>query len=294
MKKLKAYLFGNKVKLPEVVQKRVEAYKQDREWSDHLFCKIIVNNTAYFFIQYDGVKRPPHRARLVIRSDGSIPPIEEVCQENYQDVVWMGTNIDHCCYRLSTIGKKWSKSPVWPYKRMKQLLKNIRDSSDKMPAEMKIAWESFYQVTEIYLVKQDLIKKCYTKGMELYEKLLATHQASLKELDALEHYHDTMGRAAYRQNDIQLKTYEERKKLLRYLVKHTKWYQLVMWITIIELAYHHTKLLNEKKLSTSDREINEKIHDRMMNDELRLVESDFYQKERGILRNPSQTELVNE
>ncbi|MBD1373667.1 hypothetical protein IC620_15070, partial [Hazenella sp. IB182357] len=284
----------NKVKLPEVVQKRVEAYKQDGEWSDHLFCKILVNKKEYFYIQYDGVKRPPHHARLAIRSDGTIPPIEEVCQENYEDMVWIATNVGHYGYGLSTKGKKWSRSPVLPYKRIKKLLIEIPVDSDQMPEDIKKAWAVFFQVTEIYLEKQDQIQECYQKGMDIYRKLFDNYLATLMESNTLEHYHNLMARAAYRQNDIQLKTYEERKKLLRYLVKHTKWYQLVMWITIIELAYHHTKLLNEKKLSTSDREINEKIHDRMMNDELRLVESDFYQKERGILRNPSQTELVNE
>ncbi|MCS1350887.1 hypothetical protein [Mechercharimyces sp. CAU 1602] len=291
MSVIKAFLFGNKVPLPEEVKKRMKEFHQNGELIDHFCCKIRMNGTDYFEITFSDSKDPSEVAKLIVRADGTIPPVKEICHDNFEDVVWVSTSIDCSGSFIEKKGKKWSKYPANPYKRVIKLLSRINNiHRNEIPEEIQEAWKSFNQVAKGYINKQNTIRDSYEKGKIINERLFKTHIATLEDCNELDFYHTIMVRSAYDQNDMQLKTYEDRKKLLQYLFSHTKWFQIGCWIIIFELFYHHSRLLNEKKLTEEDRVAIKKTREILMNDNSRLYDGDFYRDIRSALRNPKGSE----
>ncbi|MCS1350897.1 hypothetical protein NXZ84_04850 [Mechercharimyces sp. CAU 1602] len=286
---LKTFLFGNKVPLPDAVKRSMKEYQKEGEWTDHFFCKVRTNEGDYYEIIYRGVQNSRGFVKLIIRADGSIPHIDEICQDNFEDVVWIANCTDGSSLFISRTGRKWSKYTVTPYTRIIKLLSRIQgDCWDEMSEDIKEAWQAYYQVAEVYIYEQKVIRECYRNGTKIRKRLFQTHITTLEDCRILERNRKKMVRSAYYQNHVQLKTYEDRKKLLRYLFSHTRWYQLRVWITVLELLHHHSRLLNEKKLTEEDRMEIENNHEKLMDENARMFEGDidFYKELRLILRNP--------
>ncbi|MCS1350883.1 hypothetical protein [Mechercharimyces sp. CAU 1602] len=291
MNTLKVFLFGNKVPLPDAVKKSMNKFQKEGEIIDHFFCKIQMGGMGYYEIVYNNVRDSSKIAKLIIREDGSIPPIEEVCQDNFQDVVWIANSTDNACVAISKSGKKWSKYPTYPYKRVMKLLSCIQNAFwNQMTQDIREAWKSYCKVAEVYIDKQKVIQECYEKGIKIDEKLFQTHVVSLEDCKELERYHMKMAHSAYYQNHVQLNTYEDRKKLLSYLFSCNKWFKWGLWLAILELLYHHSRLLNEKKLTEADLKDIEINHEKYMKEDIRLFKDDidFYEETRLALRNPNE------
>lgn len=196
--------------LPDQIMKVAKSYEKENETFDVFPAKFLIDNTFYYYIDF-----VPTFAQLIIREDGTVPPIKEI-----EKVYLYANGYNASIHSLGTIGEKWRKTyTIKNYYMLKKILEKVRGIFREMePTEdVKQALETFMKVPDVIIKHQRVINQSVENGRKATVEMRKREIVTVEDYKQMRGYQVDMVRSAYWQNEIQFKTADEREKVMDYL-----------------------------------------------------------------------------
>ncbi|WP_137744503.1 hypothetical protein [Robertmurraya siralis] len=196
--------------IPEHIRTSLKNFYKQNEKPDVFPSKFQVNGEYYYYFTF-----APAKEQLIMKEDGTVPYFHEIKREA---LIFNNYNIS--IESLIAVGGKWVKSDK--RKNYEQLLNILKDLKKKLPTDLNSSYNSYVMTAERILEEQSNIEMTVQKATEIWDRTnheeLATEQ---DQIDMRQCIVD-LSRAAYRQNEIQLRTEKEREIIWNY-VSSNKW-----------------------------------------------------------------------
>ena len=256
--------------LPESIKDSLKRYYKKNETPDVFPSKFKIENEMYYYFAF-----APAAEQLIIKEDGTVPPFHQVQREA---LIFNSYNVS--IETIINIGNKWVKSNKEEnYQKLKIVLKEIKEKLGPLPSELDSAYEAYFMTAEKILEFQTIINESVKRAKEIWDRTnleeLATEQDQINMRKCIV----DMTRAAYRQNEIQLKTEREREQIWKY-VSAKRWpFSFVGWNLYIKLMSYQKNMM--KNTPYDVKEANE-IGKMVLNDDLPLEQ---HENAKGVLRN---------
>lgn len=220
--------------LPDYIKEIVnQFYDKKRDRTFEVFpSQFLFDNDLYYIILFH-----PSMENLVIRDDGAVLPVEKI-----KKVAVIITAYNTSFINLKEIGGKWVRSNnKKEMKRLSQVLKGMTKIAQSAPPEIKRSINSFQRLPGQILELREQLENCVREGIEWVSKTNDKEITTEDDYKAVRKFNEEMVRCAYRENEIQLKTEQDRKVVLRYLAKKPK-----KWPLYAYLKFHDMKMLSSK------------------------------------------------
>ena len=262
---------------PEVVSKTLEQYKRQGERYQIFPCRIEVNGSTYYGASYH--LGQPVTGYITIKEDGSVPSLNLEEVELATRMNFELSNISDALYR-SGIGVA-RKRHLGFMRRTLWILRWVeRTMKQEMPSEIQQALEGFIKAPQETIENHLRLKELVKKADRLITQRAREQVVTPEDHKILKDYHYELWKCATMQNYVQMKTYEDRKKVIQYLFKRKKIFPAIaLWF------YHLRMHPNEEKVKPKDREMMKEVIDVFIKGNMEREEK-MFQKALAKSRNP--------
>ena len=187
--------------LPEPIKAILKSYYKENETPDVFPSKFHVNNEVYYYFTF-----APAAEQLIIRENGVVPPFHQVQREA---LIFNSYNVS--IETIINIGEKWVKSGKREnYQKLIGILMEIEEKLH-LPSDLAGAYNSYKITAEKVLEYQVIINQSVQKAKEIWDRTNSEELATEHDQVEMRKCIVEMTRAAYKQNEIQLKTEKERE-----------------------------------------------------------------------------------
>jgi hypothetical protein len=215
--------------VPRHVRDMVESKKRLGETYRFATAVIRVNEHDYYYASYH--RGSETTGNIFVRSDGELPKTGEVIEAIR---VAMGA---------STINNNFYQTGIWLtrrylgfMKRANRLLDRVLTRFTDAPHDVRKSIERFREVTEKVLEWHEkytaISRQMDHKLKEIGEKQILVPE----DYEQLKEMHFQLGKLLFLQNYIQMQTYYDREKVIKFLFKQLK------WIWAARLLFFHFRL----------------------------------------------------
>lgn len=194
--------------LPENIKHALRPYYKEDEIPDVFPAKFSFKGELYYYFTF-----APAEEQLILRIDGSVPLFEEIKEE-----ALLANNFNTCIEKFVKIGAPWAvANRVGNYENYQDILSQIEKKLGPFPEDVQRAYDVVKQVPGIILDNQRQIVEAVKKADELWLRRSQEELVTDKDEALMESYLVEMIQAQVRQNDIQIKTDNERRKISEFV-----------------------------------------------------------------------------
>ncbi|PRX38535.1 hypothetical protein CLV97_1519 [Planifilum fimeticola] len=233
--------------IPEEVMKTAAAYKRVGETENVGSFRALVSGKIYYYSTYvqgelNDHKRPT--GYLVIRGDGSVPPLSEA-----KKPLRMINSTDGILREILLNGPSLANRPTDNWEGLEELLSRISNMLKcPLPADVQQALEVFRSIPERVLDKQREIREIVLNGEKLFEELTTDYLITDAFYEKVESEFYRYVECQFVQHDIQVTTYPEREKFLQYLSSVVSITNFSLWRLYRSLKkHHHAMTITDKR-----------------------------------------------
>lgn len=254
--------------IPENIQASLKKYYKESEKPDVFPSKFHINGEYYYYFTF-----APAAEQLIMKDNGVVPFFHEVEREA---LIFNSYNIS--IETIIDVGSKWVKSKK--RSNYEKLLRILHDLKRKLPPELSTAYHSYLMTAESILEDQSLIEKSVQRATEIWDRTNSEELATEQDQIEMRKCIVDMGRAAYRQNEIQLRTEKDREIIWNYVSSNR-------WSVGLGLFYK-LKAYQKNMMKNSQENIREaeEIGKMALRDDLPLEKHDNAERVWKQLRNP--------
>lgn len=212
--------------LTENIKDALKPYYNENEKPDVFPAKFLFKGELYYYFTF-----APAAEQLILRNDGSAPFFEEIKEE-----ALLANNFNVCIEKFVHIGAKWATANrLGNYENYKNILGQIERKLGPLPEDVQKAYDVVKHVPDIIIENQHQIVDAVKKADDLWK--VASDKELVTDLDEekMESYLVEMIQAQVRQNDIQIKTENERKLISEFVSSKKKRFNLNACILSIRL-----------------------------------------------------------
>ncbi|MED3744766.1 hypothetical protein I6J18_12440 [Peribacillus psychrosaccharolyticus] len=194
--------------LPENIKNALKPYYKEGEKPDVFPAKFSFKGELYYYFTF-----APAEEQLILRNDGSAPFFEEI-----KEGALLANNFNTCIEKFVHIGAPWAvANRKGNYENYQDILNKIERKLGPFPEDVQKAYHVVKQVPGIIIENQRQILEAVKKADELW--LIRSQEELVTDQDEalMESYFVEMIQAQVRQNDIQIKTEKERKKISEFV-----------------------------------------------------------------------------
>ncbi|PRX39227.1 hypothetical protein CLV97_1279 [Planifilum fimeticola] len=262
---------------PEVVSKTLEQYKRQGERYEIFPCRIEVNGNTYYGASYH--LGQPITGYITIKEDGSVPSINleevEFATRIYFELINISIALYDFGFRIAR------KRHLGFMRRTLSILRWVeRTMKHEMPPDIQQALEGFIKAPKETIDNHLRLKELVKKTDRHIKQNVKDQVVTPEDHKILGNYHYEFSRCATMQNVVQMKTYEDRKKVIQYLLQRKK------FLPAIALWFYHLRMHpDEERVKPKDREMMKEVIDVYINGNMEREEKVF-QKALEITRNP--------
>lgn len=233
------------IKLPPHIKEIVEQNKKKGDTFEYLPAGVSYGGFIYYYIFYHN-----SRTYLLIREDGVVPLFNEV-----EQIIKLCANIVGLTHQMDIHGGRYTRRLTrLMYTRVLRRLSSIDQvCRPSMPQELSNALDTFKSVCKEIIDYQKQIKEAYLSSRNITHQFVKKGVVTLEDRDRLRSCHLQLVRSLYYQNMLQLNSYQEREKLIRYLASRITLSRPRLWLEFQELRWHHNHMMN--RLEPGDKEI---------------------------------------
>lgn len=201
---------------------------------------IELNDVAYYYVHYKKSDR-----YLIIRRDGKIPNLEEA-----KPVIKMAAFFVAVSHAFENHGKDWAESnTVKVYSRVLSLLNKLESSLAKSEShQLNNLLHSLKKMAKTVIEQQRELQNVVERGTN-HINAAVNKKVTTQDRVLLEELQTQLLKCVYEQNNVQLETYETRKKALKLIRKELSFYKIRSWLAYLELKTHYQRMLSRDKLS---------------------------------------------
>lgn len=254
--------------IPEHIRDSLKNYYKENEKPDVFPSRFQINGEFYYYFTF-----APAKEQLIMKDNGQVPFFHEVEREA---LIFNNYNIS--IEAIIDVGSRWVKSNK--RSNYEKLLTILQDLKGKLPAELSSTYDTYVMTATSILEDQSVIEKAVQRATDIWDRTnreeLATEQ---DQIDMRKCIVD-MARAAYRQNEIQLRTERDREQIWNYVSSHR-------WSVGLGLYYklksYQKNMMKNSKENIREAEITGKM---VLGDDLPLEQHENAQQVWKQLRNP--------
>ncbi|WP_298473471.1 hypothetical protein [uncultured Psychrobacillus sp.] len=211
--------------LPENIKEALKPYYNKKEKPDVFPAKFSFKGELYYYFTF-----APAAEQVILRNDGSAPYFEEIKEE-----ALLANNFNVCIEKFVHIGAGWATANrLGNYENYKNILTQIKRKLGPFPEDVQKAYDVVKHVPDIIIENQHQIVDAVKKADELWKVASDKELVTDQDEEKMESYLVEMIQAQVRQNDIQMKTDEERR-IISEFVSLKKWVNLHAFILSIRL-----------------------------------------------------------
>lgn len=262
---------------PEVVSKTLEQYKRQGERYQIFPCRIEVNGSTYYGASYQ--LGQPATGYIIVQEDGSVPSLNLEEVELATRIAFEVSNINEALY--TTGFRVARKRHLGFMRRTLSILRWVeRTMKQEMPSDIQQALDGFIKAPQETIENHLRLKELVKKADRLITQKVKDQVVTPEDLKILNDYHYELWRCATMQNIVQMKTYEDRKKVIQYLFQKKKIFPAIaLWF------YHLRMHPSEEKVKPKDREMMKEVIDVFIKGNMEREEK-MFQKALAKSRNP--------
>ncbi|MBH0171681.1 hypothetical protein [Fictibacillus sp. 18YEL24] len=249
-------------KLPTHIKEVAENH-QKRDIRYHVFPSMfLIEDEKYYLFMYE-----PTKEQLIIREDGKVLTKEHI-KKPFLYALAYNSSIEN----ISNIGGEWVEArTIQRYKKLNSILNSIENIiKGNAPAHISKSLIKLKDASRIIIQEQENINRCVEDGLALTINTNDSELVTMDEYFRMRKYVLGMVRAAYKQNEIQLETEEERSEIFKYLSQNKLSFGLRLLPLYFQFApykklmrtsdsYGSDKMENIKKLIAKDVDIEKDI-----------------------------------
>ncbi|TFJ91286.1 hypothetical protein [Lentibacillus salicampi] len=223
----------------DLPQKAIDAAERYKDNNSYQLCPAVIEygHLPYYCFIYKGTAN-----LLVLKEDGSVP----FFNEHVKQVALIVKNWDASGNTLRHIGIRWADdASMKKMKMLKELLEKIDNElvkKNKLDISQQI--QTFIQVPDEIIRNQKTIEQSVDKGIDLFDGGFERGRITEVDQQRLRRCIVDMARAAHQQNDIQFKTSEQRKNIIKQL-SSLQFSSLKLFFSIRKLRSYNKKLFNK-------------------------------------------------
>ena len=252
-------------------------YQKAGEKFDVFPSKFLISGQLYYYIAYS-----PAKEQLVICDDGTVLPLEQI-----KRVAMIANGYNAAIESITKFGGPWlqsSESLKNKFKKLQRILEELHKLiKDQAPQEVLSALDAYMRIPPVMIENQEKIDECVRKGAELGMMTNEREVATEEDYHKMRSYQVGLAHGAYFQNDIQLKTADDRQVVMDYLSSHKSLRNWKIWFIYLLLKPYEYDLISEKNYPKEAKEMKELAE---LFEDVPLEENPVAIKHLDYLRNP--------
>src|SRR5690606_2014729 len=254
-----------------------EQHKRQGERYQIFPCRIEVNGNNYYGASY--YLRQQVTGYITIKEGGSLPSLLHEEVKLATRVAFEMSNFNDALYRSGI--RVARKRHLGFMRRTLSILRWVeRTMKKEMPLNIQEALEGFIKAPQATIENHLRLKELVKKADQLISKKVKDQVVTPEDHKILKDYHYELWKCDTMQNYVQMKTYEDQKKVIQYLFQKKKIFPAIaLWF------YHLRMHPNEEKVKPKDREIMEDALKVFIEGDMEREEK-MFQKALSITRNP--------
>lgn len=254
--------------IPEHIRASLNQYYKENEKPDVFPSKFLIEGEKYYY--FTCALNPE---QLIMRDDGTVPYFQQIKKE-----ALICHSYNASIETIIHIGNKWVKSgKKGKYESLQVTLTALKE---KLPPEMASAHHTYVVTADTILKNQAIIDHSVKKATEIWDRTNLEELATEQDQIEMRKYIVDMTRAAYRQNEIQLKTENDRVLIWKY-VSSNKW-SIGLGLYLNLRTYQKNMMKNTPENIKEAEELGRMV----LGDDLPLEQHENAQDVWGRLRNP--------
>ncbi|MBP2241755.1 hypothetical protein J2Z40_002327 [Cytobacillus eiseniae] len=196
--------------IPEHIKASLQSFYKTSEKPDVFPSKFQIDGELYYYFAF-----APAAEQLIMREDGGVPRFHQVQRE-----ALIFNSYNTSIETIIHIGNKWVKSgKKGKYEKLKSILHDLKD---KLPVDLANAYETYLMTADTILENQTIIDQSVKRAKAIWDRTNAEELATEQDQIEMRKCIVEMTRAAYKQNEIQLRTENEREIVWKY-VSSKRW-----------------------------------------------------------------------
>lgn len=209
----------SKFKIPDHILQIIKQHKLEGERYQTLPAVVRFQEKNHYCASYH--KGRDVSGNIFILENGEIPPLEDIKEVLRSSVGTMYINNN---FYTQVVGFRGiAKRNLHFMNRALKLLKKVKDSlKPNAPIEIKQSVDAFLSVPETALKEQSILKQNAETVNNLLDEAAKKCVLTMEMYDRLKSLQYNIGQAAFNQNYVQMQTYDDRKKVISYLLKAGK------------------------------------------------------------------------
>ncbi|PTX55280.1 hypothetical protein C8P63_12077 [Melghirimyces profundicolus] len=264
------------VEIGPEVKEIIDGYLKDGEKYVTLEIYTCYQNEKYIYSSFH--KNGEITGYLLIKSDGTVPQLDS----SLERVLEIASQTVIKFRNMRTIGKQFARmGNERLMRRTFNLLKRIESTQgNKMTQDRIYDLRKFIESAEVTIEKQLELRKFVNDGLRLMDEITKRGEVTEQDYENLTKFVLGVSDRAFEQTSIQMETYYNRKRLIRYLFKK-KNYLSAFRLFITHLRLHPEKPKNEEDYEAAREAYEKKGHDKNYEEILKRI----YSKTRNPIEN---------
>ncbi|WP_066300883.1 hypothetical protein [Bacillus sp. FJAT-29937] len=260
--------------LPEHIKNSLKPFYKQNETPDVFPSMFKIDDEIFYYFTF-----APIAEQLIMKEDGTVPSFHQVQKEA---LIFNSYNVS--IETVANIGKKWAESgKKEKYQKLIEVLNEIKEKLGPFSPELENAFQAYYMTAKEIIEFQTIINESVKRATAIWDRTnldeLATHQDQIDMRNCIV----DMTRAAYRQNEIQLKTEYEREQIWGF-VSSKRWAKGITGMGLyLKLKPYQKDMM--KNTSENVNQANE-LGKMVLNDDLPLEQHENAKGVLTSLRNP--------
>lgn len=231
--------------LPDNIKRSLKPYYKDNENPEVFPSKFNIDGEIYYFFNF-----APATEQLIMKENGIVPPHQEV-----QKIDLIATSYNHSIDTIVNIGSKWAKSKKEKnYQKLVTILHELKNRLEPIPSNIQNDLESYKLAAENIIKQQEIINHSVENGRKLWQSTNNSELVTEENQKEMRTYIVQMCRAAYRQNEIQLNTEDERNSVWGF-VSSKRWpLNIKAWNIYRKLLPYQKNMMKNTMFNTKEAE----------------------------------------
>lgn len=254
--------------IPEHIRTSLKDYYLENEKVDVFPAKFLIDGERYYY--FTCAINPQ---QLVMKDDGSVPFFQQV-----KKAALICHSYNASIEAIIHIGNKWVKSgKKGKYEKLKGVLSLLKG---KLPPQLADAYQTYVMTADTILENQAIIDYSVKKATEIWDRTNLEELVHEQDQIEMRKYIVDMTRAAYRQNEIQLRTESDRELIWNYV--SSKKFSVGLGLYLNLRPYQKNMMKNTPENIKEADELGRMV----LGDDLPLEQHENAQDVWGRLRNP--------
>ncbi|MBN3553067.1 hypothetical protein JYA63_02190 [Fictibacillus nanhaiensis] len=261
--------------LPDHILNIAKGFQENNK-QIHVFPSLLdIEGDRYFYFRFS-----PKRGQLIVREDGAVLPINQVKKAFVYGLVY-NTSFEN----ITKFGLKWVESgTLQRYQKLCRILTKLSSTiHQQAPQEVINSLTNFKECADEIIKEQKNIEFVVGKSFELASKTNDLELVTMDDCIQMRIYNESMVRSAFRQNEVQLETEEDRARVFKYIWTKKFSYNLKLLPIFVQLFPYKNHMRTSQTIGSDEME-SIKI---MISKDLIIEQSEDALAALNTLRNPS-------